>query len=467
MQVHAHETDSPGVVVVEPDVLPGRARLLPRDLPPGAVRGGRDPRPLRPGQPLALPQGHAARPPRASAIVPRASSCAPSLGEMFDVAVDIRRGSPTLRPLGRRRRSRPRTSASSGSRPASPTASACSPSGSHVEYKCTDFYDRATRSPSRWNDPEIGIAWPVEAPILSAKDAAAPALAGSHGPSADPGRRRQRAMRVLVTGAGGQLGRALGPALRDHEVTALTRAQLDITDPAAVREAVRAHGPDLVLNAAAYNAVDRAETDREGAFAVNATGPRLLAEAAAGAGAAILHVSTDYVFDGEKGAPYDESDLPNPLSVYGRSKLAGEEAVRASNPRHYVVRTAWVYAASGKNFPLTILGLAEKGPVRVVDDQWGSPTYAPHLAQALAQLIVTGSFGTWHLAGSRRDELVRAHVRAVPPAGRDSAGDPGQDLGVPPPRAPAAPGPSRLGADGSAPPPPRLARRPEEFAALI
>ena len=206
-------------------------------------------------------------------------------------------------------------------------------------------------------------------------------------------------MKVLVTGAGGQLGRALRPALREHEVAILTRAQLDITDEAAVREAMGAHRPDLVLNAAAYNAVDRAETDREAAFAVNATGPGLLATAAAEAGAAILHVSSDYVFDGEKGAPYDENDRPRPLSVYGQSKLLGEEAVRAANPRHYIVRTAWVYATVGKNFPLTILDLAKQGPVRVVDDQWGSPTYAPHLAEAMAQLIETEAFGLWHLAG--------------------------------------------------------------------
>lgn len=228
-------------------------------------------------------------------------------------------------------------------------------------------------------------------------------------------------MKVLVTGAGGQLGRALGPALREHEVTALTRGQLDITDAAAVREAVRAYRPDLVLNAAAYNAVDRAETDRERAYAVNATGPRLLAEATAEAGAAILHVSTDYVFDGEKGAPYDENDRPHPLSVYGESKLAGEEAVRAGNPRHSLVRTAWVYAPVGKNFPLTILELASKGPVRVVDDQHGSPTYAPHLAQAIARLIDTEILGTWHLAGGGETswyELTRElfRLRGVPVA---------------------------------------------------
>jgi dTDP-4-dehydrorhamnose reductase len=207
-------------------------------------------------------------------------------------------------------------------------------------------------------------------------------------------------MRILVTGAGGQLGRALGPALRDHDVTALERARLDIADAGAVRAALEAHRPELVINAAAYNAVDRAETDRAAAFRGNAEGPRLLAEASREAGGAILHVSTDYVFDGEKGAPYDENDQPNPLSVYGRSKLAGEDAVRGANAKHYVIRTAWVYAHGGKNFPLTILELAKKGPVRVVNDQRGSPTFAPHLAEAIARLIGTGAFGTWHLAGS-------------------------------------------------------------------
>lgn len=207
-------------------------------------------------------------------------------------------------------------------------------------------------------------------------------------------------MKVLLAGAGGQLGRALVPELLAHEVVARTHADLDITDPAVVGDAVRSQRPGLIINAAAYNAVDRAETDREAAFRVNCEGPRLLAEAAAAVGAAILHVSTDYVFDGEKGGPYDERDVPNPRSVYGQSKLAGEQAVKNANPRHYIVRTAWVYARGGKNFPLTILELAKKGPVRVVDDQQGSPTYAPHLANRIARLIGMGSYGTWHLAGS-------------------------------------------------------------------
>ncbi len=207
-------------------------------------------------------------------------------------------------------------------------------------------------------------------------------------------------MKVLVTGAGGQLGRALGPALAHHEVVALDHASLDIADLAAVRGALGKHAPAVVVNAAAYNFVDQAEREPEAARRVNADGPRNLATAAAERGAAILHVSTDYVFDGEAARPYDERDAPNPLSAYGRSKLAGEEAVRQENPRHFVVRTAWVYAPVGRNFPNTMRRLAEQGPVRVVDDQTGSPTFAPHLALGLSRLLASGGYGTYHMAGA-------------------------------------------------------------------
>lgn len=208
-------------------------------------------------------------------------------------------------------------------------------------------------------------------------------------------------MRLLLTGAGGQLGRALPGVLGAHELVALSRSELDIRDIAAVRAAVARHRPQLVINAAAYNAVDAAEADPAAAHAVNEAGPRNLAQAAALAGAAVLHVSTDYVFDGESGAPYDEQAVPNPRSAYGRSKLAGERAVAAANPRHYVVRTAWLYAARGRNFPLTMLEQARRGPLRVVHDQTGSPTYAPHLAQAIAGLLEEQApYGIYHLAGA-------------------------------------------------------------------
>jgi dTDP-4-dehydrorhamnose reductase len=207
-------------------------------------------------------------------------------------------------------------------------------------------------------------------------------------------------MKILVTGASGQLGRALLPALAHHDAVALSRAVLDITDAEAVRAVLAAESPALVINAAAYNEVDRAETDPAAALRANAEGPRLLAEATARAGMALVHISTDYVFDGRTSRPYVESDTPNPLSAYGRSKRAGEVAVIAANPRHFVVRTAWLYSAEGHNFPNSMRRLAKQGPLRVVNDQRGSPTYAPHLAEALAGLVGSADFGLHHMAGA-------------------------------------------------------------------
>jgi dTDP-4-dehydrorhamnose reductase len=155
----------------------------------------------------------------------------------------------------------------------------------------------------------------------------------------------------------------------------------------------------VVINAAAYNRVDDAEADATDAYRGNALGPRNLALATAELGTALAHVSTDYVFDGRGTRPYHEYDRTDPQSAYGRSKLAGEHAVRELNPRHYVVRTAWVYHEQGANFPRTMLSLASRPEVRVVDDQTGSPTYAPHLASAIATLVDTGAFGTYHFAG--------------------------------------------------------------------
>ena len=207
-------------------------------------------------------------------------------------------------------------------------------------------------------------------------------------------------MRILLTGAAGQLGRQMQKQGQGHVITALTHKELDIANPAEVRDAVRAHKPDLVLNAAAFNDVDRAQADPDAAFLGNAIGPRNLSLAAAEAGAAVLHVSTDYVFDGQQATPYHEYDRPAPLSNYGRSKLAGEVAVRELNPRHYVVRTAWVYEVLGNNFPKTLYTLAKKQKeVKVVSDVKGSPTSAAHLARAILTLIETGAFGTYHFAG--------------------------------------------------------------------
>jgi dTDP-4-dehydrorhamnose reductase len=224
-------------------------------------------------------------------------------------------------------------------------------------------------------------------------------------------------VRILLTGAGGQLGHAVRRVFTRHELLPRTRAQLDVAEPSAVAEALAELRPDLLLNAAAYTAVDRAEDEPEAAYRVNRDGPRALAEATARRGIRLLHVSTDYVFDGEKGAPYVESDATHPLSVYGASKLAGEEEVRRANPRHWIVRTAWLYGPVGANFALSIRAAALREPrLRVVDDQWGSPSYAPHLAAALERLIEGDAFGTHHLANrgvASRFEFATALLAAL------------------------------------------------------
>lgn len=206
-------------------------------------------------------------------------------------------------------------------------------------------------------------------------------------------------MRILLTGAGAKLSHALQATLTAHHIVALDHLHLDIARLNAVREAVQAHHPDLVLNTAAFNNVDGAESDPEAAYRSNALGPRNLAVVTAARHLPLLHISTDYVFDGTSQRPYHEFDCPHPCSVYGASKLAGEEVVRALNPHHYIVRTAWLYHTVGRNFPKTMCSLANQPEVRVVSDQYGSPTYAPHLAIAIARLIPTGAYGTYHFAG--------------------------------------------------------------------
>ena len=206
-------------------------------------------------------------------------------------------------------------------------------------------------------------------------------------------------MKIMIAGAGGQLGRALQATLTAHELTPLEHLALDITELESVRLAISKHHPDIVINAAAYNHVDGAETDQEAAYKLNALGPRNLALATAERGIIFLHVSTDYVFDGMNSHPYHEFHHPRPLSVYGRSKLAGEIAVASLNRRHYIVRTAWLYHLTGANFPNRMLAQRDKPALRVVSDQFGSPTYAPHLAAGIGRLIETGAYGTYHLAG--------------------------------------------------------------------
>ena len=186
---------------------------------------------------------------------------------------------------------------------------------------------------------------------------------------------------------------------RDHEVVALAHAALDITSPPALEEAVTRYEPDAVVNCAAFTDVDGAEDDEAGAMRINDEGAALLAAAAASIGAKVLYPSSDYVFDGSAREPYVESDLPSPLSAYGRSKLAGETSVAVANPRHFIARSAWLFGLAGKNFVETMLRLGrEQSEVMVVTDQVGCPTYTRHLGDAIALLVEGEAFGIHHLA---------------------------------------------------------------------
>lgn len=194
---------------------------------------------------------------------------------------------------------------------------------------------------------------------------------------------------ILLTGKNGQVGwelrRTLAPL---GKIVALDADALDLAQPAAIRETVRSIRPDIIVNPAAYTAVDKAESEAALAQAVNGDAPGVFAEEAKALGAWLVHYSTDYVFDGEKQGAYVETDAPNPQSVYGRTKLAGEEAVRAAGGKHLIFRTSWVYGSRGHNFMLTMLRLArERKELRVVDDQIGAPTWCRSLAEMTAQIL--------------------------------------------------------------------------------
>lgn len=206
-------------------------------------------------------------------------------------------------------------------------------------------------------------------------------------------------MKLLVLGAGGMLGRDVATAAEraGHSVTALTRAELDVTAASAVEQAMRATGPDWVANCAAYTRVDDAESEPDEAMRLNGEAAGVVARAATAAGATVLYPSTDYVFDGAKGSGYLESDPVGPLSSYGRSKLAGEQA----SAGHLVVRTSWLFGAGGRNFVETMLALADRrDELRVVDDQVGAPTFTGHLAGGLVELMESDVRGVRHLTAS-------------------------------------------------------------------
>ena len=213
-------------------------------------------------------------------------------------------------------------------------------------------------------------------------------------------------MKILLAGGSGQLAQELQPILLSSgEVIAVDRTRLDLSQPESIRQAMAQIQPDLVVNAAAYTAVDKAENEPELAHAVNGIAPGIFAEECEKRGASLIHFSTDHVFDGSRGSAYLETDITNPLGTYGKSKLAGEEAIRQTGNRHLIIRTAWVYGNGGKgNFVKTMLRLGkEREEIRVVADQIGSPTWTGDLAAAVSQIIPQIKpeiFGTYQYTNS-------------------------------------------------------------------
>ena len=216
-------------------------------------------------------------------------------------------------------------------------------------------------------------------------------------------------MRILVTGARGMLGREVVRVFENagHDVIAADvmpeGTYLDITEPAAIRKALITERPGWLINCAAYTNVDACEDHEDQAFSLNAQGPEYLAQACSRFGVSLLHVSTDYVFDGTKNEPYSEHDLPHPINSYGRSKLAGEYAVRTGTRDYIIVRPQWLFGIHGHNFVATIIEIARNHEkIRVVNDQWGSPTYAKDLARAIMMLVELNARGTYHLCNRGR-----------------------------------------------------------------
>ena len=226
--------------------------------------------------------------------------------------------------------------------------------------------------------------------------------------------------RILLTGRTGQVGWELERTLTGvGSVIATGRAQIDLADPDSIRAAIRQARPEIIVSAAGYTNVDEVEGDPDLAMKVNGVAPGIMAEEAKRIGALLVHYSTEYVYDGTLGRPYTEDDAPNPLNVYGRTKLAGDRAIQATGCAHLILRTSWVYGARGRNFVLTILKLArEKSRLPVVDDQTGSPTWARKLAEATASLlsrldVACANSGVYHLAAAghaTRCEFARAIV---------------------------------------------------------
>jgi len=259
-----------------------------------------------------------------------------------------------------------------------------------VQYKVDEYYAPECDRSIRFDDPEIGVEWGIENPILSEKDLSAPLLKESD---------VDFSLKFMVTGVNGQLGHDVMMKLKSLklDVIAPSRDELDLTNKDQVKKYIIKEKADVIIHCAAYTAVDKAEDEKDLCYLVNVEGTRAVAEAAKEINAKVVYVSTDYVFDGLGQEPHSEEKEPNPINYYGYTKEQGEKIVRELIDKHFIVRTSWVYGLNGNNFVRTMLKLAEsRNEINVVSDQIGAPTYTKDLAEFVVKLVQTNSYGTYH-----------------------------------------------------------------------
>lgn len=310
-------------------------------------------------------------------------------GSILDVAVDLRRGSPSFKQWVA-----VELSAENKKQLLIPKGFAHGfltlTDDAEVQYKVDEYYDPECDRTLKFNDPAFGINWQIENPIVSEKDLLAPLLQDSD---------VNFQLKILVTGSNGQLGSDLLEELSHMplKVIATTKDDFDITNATQTKQFLFATKPDIIIHCAAYTAVDQAEEEQQTCYSVNVEGTKNIAQGAQEINAKLVYISTDYVFDGSGDTPHLTTNTINPLNYYGHTKAAGEKIVRDSIPRHFIIRTSWVYGIHGHNFVNTMISLAKtKNKIQVVDDQVGSPTYTKDLARFIGRLIQTDNYGTYH-----------------------------------------------------------------------
>jgi dTDP-4-dehydrorhamnose reductase/dTDP-4-dehydrorhamnose 3,5-epimerase len=259
-----------------------------------------------------------------------------------------------------------------------------------VQYKVDEYYAPECDRSIRFDDPEIGVDWEIEDPILSEKDSKAPLLKDSD---------VDFSLKYMVTGVNGQLGYDVMMKLKeiDFDVIAPRRDEFDLTNKDQVKKYIIKEKPDVIIHCAAYTTVDKAEDEKDLCYSVNVEGTRTVAEAAKKINAKVIYISTDYVFDGSGQKPHSENKETNPINYYGYTKEQSEKIIRELIDRHFIVRTSWVYGSNGNNFVKTVLKLAEsRNEINVVSDQIGAPTYTKDLADFIVNLVQTNNYGTFH-----------------------------------------------------------------------